>query len=157
MLNPLLPRVADNAYRGYKIALWLFGLVVLFKAAIAGGVTFNGHYAAVNADGIPLDSFGAAGAQAFLAMDAAWGLGSFMLCGLSAIVLFRYRTLVPLMFVVLLLEHVLRKLIFYVMPIPRVGAPASISINLILAAVMVAGLALSLLKTKRAAAPTLSP
>ena len=149
MLNPLLPRTADNNYRGYKIALWIFALAVLWKTAIAASVMLNGHDAAIHADGISLDSFGPAGSQAFLAMGAAWGLGSLILCALSTVVLICYRTLVPLMFTALLLEHVLRKAIFYVMPIARVGAPPSIAINLILAGLLVAGLALSLLPARR--------
>lgn len=149
MLNPLLPVLAGNDYRGYKIALWIFGLVVLWKAAIAGGVMFNGYNAAVHADGIPLDTFSPAGAHAFLAVDAAWALGSFMLCALAVLVLVRYRTLVPLMFTVLLAEHVLRRVVFMVMPIPRVGAPPSIAINLTLAGLLVLGLALSLVHARR--------
>lgn len=144
MLNRLLPAEADNDYRGYKVALWIFALVVLWKAAIALAVIFNGHDAAVRADGIPLDTFSPAGAQAFMAVDAAWGLGSFMLCAIGAIVLLRYRSLVPLMFTVLLFEHVLRRVIFYAMPIPRVGTPPGIAINITLLALLVIGLAFSL-------------
>lgn len=151
MLNPLLPASADNNYRGYKAALWIFGFAVLWKAAIAGGVMFNGYDAALHADGIPLDTFSPAGAHAFLAMDAAWGLGSLILCAIAVLVLVRYRTLVPLMFAVLLAEHVLRRVVFMVMPIPRVGAPPSIAINLALAGLLLLGLVLSLVHAKRVA------
>src|SRR6185295_9158084 len=46
MLDRLLPRHADNSYRGSKIALWLFGLVVLLKLVIALNSLFNGHQVA---------------------------------------------------------------------------------------------------------------
>lgn len=148
MLMRLLPPRADKDYRGYKTALWIFGLIVLWKAVIALAVIFNGHEAAANADGIPLNMFSPAGAQAFLSMDAAWGLESFMLCAISAIVLWRYRSLVPFMLVILLVEQVLRKAIFYFIPIPGVAAAAGTPINLALLAVIIIGLALSLTSTQ---------
>ena len=64
MLNRLLPRQVDNTYRGYKLALWLFALVVLVKVAMSVNSIFNGHTVASSADGIPLDTFTPAGAQA---------------------------------------------------------------------------------------------
>ena len=35
MFNQILPRQVDNTYGGYKLALWLFGLLVLMKAGIS--------------------------------------------------------------------------------------------------------------------------
>jgi hypothetical protein len=32
MINQLLPQCIDNTYRGHKLALWLFALVVFVKA-----------------------------------------------------------------------------------------------------------------------------
>ncbi len=58
MLNPLLPRRVDNTYRGHKLALWLFGLVVLLKLVISLNSIFNGRTVASSADGILLDTFG---------------------------------------------------------------------------------------------------
>ena len=55
--NQLLPQRLDNSYTGHKIALWLFALVVLMKAAIGMGSIFNGYQAASTADGIPLDTY----------------------------------------------------------------------------------------------------
>ncbi|HSG65969.1 MAG TPA: hypothetical protein VLD39_13255, partial [Gammaproteobacteria bacterium] len=73
-MNQILPRQLDNSYRGHKLALWLFGTLVFMKTSIGLGTIFNGREAATTADGIPLDSFGAAGAQAFVSIFAAWGL-----------------------------------------------------------------------------------
>lgn len=144
MLEQLLPRRIDNTFRGHKLALWLFGVLVFMKTSIGLGTIFNGREAAVSADGIPLDSFGPEGGQAFVSLFAAWGLAQAMIGLLCIVVLIRYRALVPFMFSLLLLEHLLRKLIFAVMPIARTGeAPGSL-INLGLVALMVVGLVLSL-------------
>lgn len=48
------------------------------------------------------------------------------------------------MFVLLLLEHLARRWILLVKPIARTGTPPGLSINLVLLALMVVGLALSL-------------
>jgi hypothetical protein len=64
-----------------------------------------------------------------------------MLC---ILVLFRYRAMVPFMFALLLLEHLGRKLILFVMPIARTESPPGVLINLALVAVMIVGLVLSL-------------
>jgi hypothetical protein len=74
MFEQLLPRRVDNAYLGSRFALWLFGLLLFMKTSIGVGTIVNGRNAAISADGIPLDSFGPAGAQAFVAIFAAWGL-----------------------------------------------------------------------------------
>lgn len=71
-------------------------------------------------------------------------MAALYLLALGVIVLARYRSLVPLMFVVLLAEHLLRRLILLVMPIPREGAPPGLYINLVISTVMLVGLVLSL-------------
>ena len=144
MFHRLLPQRIDNSYRGHKIALWLFGLVVFMRTSIGLGTIFNGHNAAIKADGIPLDTFTPAGAQAFLSIFAAWGLAQAMIGTLCILVLVRYRAMVPCMFSLLLLEHLCRKLILYVMPIARIGAAPGFFINLALVALMTVGLVLSL-------------
>ena len=144
MLNQILPRQADNTYRGYKVALGLFGLLVLMKAGISLGTIFNGYAAASSADGIPLDTFTPAGARAVVSLFALWGLSQLMICLLCALVLVRYRPMVPLMFALLLLEHLSRKLILQIIPIDTTGAPPGYFINLGLLALMIGGLALSL-------------
>lgn len=144
MLNRLLPRQVDNTYHGYKLALWLFALVILMKVAMSVNSIFNGHMVASSADGIPLDTFTPASAQAVVSLFAAWGLAQLVICLLCIVVLARYRALVPFMFALLLLEHLSRRLIFLVMPIVRTGTPPGFFVNLALLALMAVGLALSL-------------
>jgi hypothetical protein len=144
MFNRLLPQRIDNGYRGHTLALWLFGLVVIMKTSIGLGTIFNGHEAAITADGIPLDTYTPAGAQAFVSIFAAWGLAQATIGLLGILVLVRYRAMVPGMFSLLLLEHLCRRLIFFIMPIARVGAPPGWFINLALVGLMIVGLALSL-------------
>jgi len=143
-LNRLFPERADHTYRGSKLALWFFALLVLVKTAISLGSIFNGYTAASSADGIPLDSFSPAGAQTVLSLFALLGVSQLVICLVCILVLVRYRALIPLMFALLLLYQLSRQLILRFLPIPRTGTPPGSAINLVLLGVMIVGLALSL-------------
>ncbi len=117
MDNALLPATLDNRYRGHVLGLWLFGLVLFVRTGIAAGSAFNGRTAAGTADGLPLDVYGPAGAQAVIAMFAAWGVAHLFLNALGALVLVRYRALVPLYFTLLLAEHLARRVVFTLIPV----------------------------------------
>jgi hypothetical protein len=144
----LLPRSIDNTYHGRKAALWLLGIVVLLKAAMGLNSIFNGYVVATTADGIPLDSFTAAGANAVITFLAFWGLAQVLFSLLGVLALVRYRAMVPLVFLVLLVELVGRKLIVLAMPIVKAGAPPALSITAVFIGLLVVGLALSLMDTR---------
>jgi hypothetical protein len=110
-LNQLLPRQADNGYHGHKFALWLFAVVVILKVIMSLNSIFNGRVVATSADGIPLDTFTPAAAQTVVALFAIWAIAQLIICLLCIVVLARYRAMIPLMFGLLLLEHLGRKLI----------------------------------------------
>ncbi len=50
MFNQLLPQHFRNTYRGYKLALWLFALVVRMKGAMSLNSIFNGCFVASSAE-----------------------------------------------------------------------------------------------------------
>jgi len=143
MLDRIFPRVIDNAYRGHALALWMFMLILLFKTAIALGTIFKGREAAQSADGIPLDTYGPDGAQTVLALFAIWGLSQLVFSGIGITALIRYRSMIPLLFLFFLIEHLARRLMFLVKPIVRTGSPPGLWINLGILALMIAGLVLS--------------
>jgi hypothetical protein len=148
-LNRLLPQCIDNTYRGYKVALWLFGLLVLLKTVISLRSIFDGYAVATTADGIPLDTYSPAAVRTIVSLWALLGLSSFMLCLLCILALIRYRSMVPLMFAIFLLEYLGRRLILHFLPIVTTGTPPGFYINLALLVVMIAGLALSLSGRRR--------
>lgn len=154
MIGRLLPGHIDNTCSGHPLAAWILGAVVFFKGAMGLNSIFNGEKVARSADGIPLDAFTPAGAQAVLSFLGLWGWSLFLFSLLGALVLLRYRAMIPLMFALLLLEQLGRKLILQVMPIVGAGAPSGSAINLVLTAAMVLGLALSLWRRVPPGAPT---
>ena len=144
MVNDLLPRSADNAYRGHKLALWLFGLLVLMKSVIGVNSIVNGAAVMSTADGIALNAYPAAAAQNLVALWALVGLAHVIIGALGVVVLIRYRSMVPLMFVLLMLQHLGGRLILQFHPIVRTGAPPAAAINATLLILMIVGFALSL-------------
>ena len=145
ILNQLLPPRFDNTYRGYKVAVWLFGLLVVIKIAMSLNSIFNGYSVASSADGIPLDTFTPAAAQMVVYLVATWGLAHLILSLLCILVLIRYRSMISLMFALLLLELLSRKLVHHFVPTVRTGTPPGYFVNIFLIVVMFVGIALSLL------------
>ena len=144
MFDKLLPQPIDNTYSGSKIALWLFGLIVFVQIAQSVMVILTGHMVAQSADGIPLENYPAAAAQTILAIFMVSSLRRLIISLICAVVLFRYRSAVPLMFVVLGLTYLGGQIIFEFVPIVRVGTPPGVVMNLIMFGLTIVGLALSL-------------
>jgi len=144
MFDKLLPQPIDNTYSGSKIALWLFGLIVFVQIVQSVMVIVNGHLVAQSADGIPLENYPAAAAQTILAIFMVSSLRRLIISLMCAVVLFRYRSAVPLMFVVIGLSYLGGQVIFQFVPIVRVGNPPGVVMNLIMFGLTIVGLALSL-------------
>lgn len=144
MFARLFPPILDNAYRGSKIALWLLGLVVGLKATQSLAIFFNGHRTAIDADGIPLDTYPAAASQTILALFAMGSLWRLLVCVAGVVVLWRYRSAVPLMLALFLTQYLASQLLLQFVPLVHVGTPPGPVINLVLAALMLVGLVLSL-------------
>ena len=144
MIRRLLPPSIDNTYRGHRLALWLFGLLLFVRTAMGVNSILKGRSILTSADGIPLDTYPPAAAQTLVSLFALLGLSTLVLCLLGILVLVRYRSMVTLMFALLLTEHLGRRLILSLQPIVRTGRPPGFYINLALLALMLAGLALSL-------------
>ena len=144
MVDKLLPQRIDNAYRGYKVSLWLFGLVVGVRITQSVLVIFNGYSTARDADGISLDAYTPAAAQTVVALFAQGALSRLLISLLCILVLVRYRSAIPLMFVLLLLNYLASQLIFQFVPLARTGTPPGPVVNFVLFALTAIGLVLSL-------------
>jgi hypothetical protein len=144
MFDKLLPQPIDNTYTGSKIALWLFGLIVSVQIIQSVMVILNGQMTAQSADGIPLETYPPAAAQTILAIFMISSLRRLIVSLIGAVVLFRYRSAVPLMFIVLGLSYLGSEVILQFVPIVRVGTPPGVVMNLIMFGLTIVGLALSL-------------
>lgn len=144
MFNNLLPQRIDNTYRGHKAALWILALVVSFKIVQGLMVMFNGDSVVRTADGIPLDTYTAAGAQTVLSLWALSGLERVIISLLCVLALVRYRRAIPFMFALLAFDYLARQLTLHFIPLVRTGTPPGPLVNLLLFSLTIVGLALSL-------------
>ncbi|HZA55841.1 MAG TPA: hypothetical protein VE616_16445, partial [Candidatus Udaeobacter sp.] len=105
MLDRIFPQQFDNNYRGHKLALWLFALLVLMKLGISLSSILDTYNVVRSADGIPIDTFTSGGAEAVVSVTTLLGLSHFLLASLGVLALVRYRAMIPLMYVLLLAEY----------------------------------------------------
>lgn len=145
MLNRIFPDQFDNRYRGYKPAIWIFALITFMHTAISVSSIFRPDGGAQSADGIPLDTFSPAAAQAVIGVGGLLDLALLMLCALFILALIRYRSMIPLMYVLIVAEWLARKGVLWLKPIPRMpGAATAHFVSLGIFAVSVVGMILSL-------------
>ena len=148
MFEKIFPQPIDNTYRGARVALGLFGLVVAVRIIQSLSVIFNGHSTATSADGIPLDTYSPAAAQTAVALFAQGSLWRLTLCSMCVLVLVRYKSAIPLMFLLLLLNYLAAQAIYQLYPLPRTGTPPGPIVNFVLFVLTVVGLILAL-RTRR--------
>lgn len=144
MFDKLLPRPIDNKYSGSKIALWLFGFIVFVHILQSVFVIVNGYSTAQAADGIPLETYPAAAAQTIVALFIVGSVRRLIISLICAVVLFRYRSVVPLMFIVLGINYLGSQAVFQFVPLVRVGTPPGVIMNFIMFVLTLVGLTLSL-------------
>jgi hypothetical protein len=147
MLSRILPRLADNTYRGHWLGAVLFVGIVALKLVQAVSAIVDTRGVAVF-DGLALDRLGPEGANAVLSMLAVVGFILLMILLLCVVVAIRYRALIPLMYLILLIEHGGRRLLFLLNPIVKTAAydalPTALYVNIAFFAVLLLGFALSL-------------
>jgi hypothetical protein len=146
----LFPAVADNRFQGHRAALWLLGLFIALKFVMSVNSIFNTAAVAQGADGIPLDTFAPEAARAVLLLFALLALGQLMLAVTALTALIRYRALVPLIYALLLVEQIARRLILESYAVARTGSSSAGSyVNYGLLALLSIGFALSLLRPRK--------
>ena len=125
MFNRIFPRQFDNDYRGNRLAIWLLIPIVIGRLAMGTNTIINTRMVATSADGIPLDSFGAGGAETVIALFALYGLFVLLFALQGVVVLIRYRSMIPFMYLLLLLQQVGGKMLILVHPLARTGIPSA--------------------------------
>ena len=132
MLNKILPRIVDNDYRGYKAALWFFYLLAIVTVVRSLIHMFKHDGGAQSIATIPLDTYTQGGSQAVIFLFAYWGLSQLMFGLLYVVVGLRYKSLIPLMYLTLIIEYAGRFGLSFYKSIETVGqAPGGVA-NMIL-------------------------
>jgi xanthosine utilization system XapX-like protein len=156
MLNRIFPKQFDNNFCGHRFAIWVFILVVLARLAMATNSVINTRFVAAGADGIPLEAYKGGGADAVVALFALVGFLGLLLALQAVIVLIRYRSMIPFMFLLFLAAQIGGRVIGYVHPVARSGvSSAQLGSTFVIAitAMTIVGFVLSLLNKSSSAAP----
>ena len=145
MLSRLLPVRLDNeSYRGHAAALWLFGLYLVLRAIMGVNGAINTR-AIATGDGIRLDGLGEGGTETVLMLFQGSSIALLPLVAIGAAALWRWRAMVPFLFLVLVAEQIVRRLPALVNTVGGTGAvTVGMWINLALLALLIVGLLLSL-------------
>jgi hypothetical protein len=104
-------------------------------------IIVNGYSIASSADGIPVETYPPAAAQTILAISSLNRLFGALIC---VVVLVRYRSAIPAMFLLLALTYLAGEIILRFIPIVRVGTPPGPIVNLMMFALMIVGVMLSM-------------
>ncbi|OAO00636.1 hypothetical protein A8B75_18080 [Sphingomonadales bacterium EhC05] len=151
VLSRLFPVQFDNNYRGNRIALWVFYPLTAITLWRSQHHMFAPDGGAQSIATIPLDSYSEGAAATIIAIFAQWGLIQLLLGMLMLLAAFRYKSMVPLLWLILLMEWIGRGLVGQFKPVETLGtAPGQIG-NLIVPVIAVVMLILSLWPEKKAA------
>lgn len=120
ILGRIFPAQFDNVYRGNPIALWLF-------YAFTAVTLWRSQHHITAADGgaqtiatIPLDTYTQGGAQSIITIFALWGLAQLAMGLIMMLAAIRYKSMVPLLWLLIILEYGGRRLIGIYKPLETI-------------------------------------
>ena len=147
MFEKLFPKNIGNRYRGMSIAKWVFVAMTVLTIGRSLAHMFLPDGGAQSIATIPLGAFSSEASAVIVGMFAQWGLTQLMFGLLYILVLWRYQSLISLMWSFILFEYSGRLLLGLYKPFETVEqAPGGIG-NMIFPALALIMLGLSL-KTK---------
>lgn len=144
MLERILPRSIDNSYSGHNLAVWCMILIAFIKIVMGLTSIFATHVAAQNAHKVPLGTFSPMAAQLLLSALARAGLSTLVVALFCVLVVARYRAMIPIAYVLILVEHAGRALLF-LRESAITGISSALVVNFALLFLTILGLLLSLL------------
>lgn len=116
----IFPEVADNNYKGNKIALYVFILIVIMGLLRSCVHLFAQDGGAGSIAGINLD---VAGASGIVSAFSLWGSSQLIYSLIQLVVFLKYKTLIPLMYVFIVLEYSLRIFVGHIKPVTFLHTP----------------------------------
>jgi len=126
----IIPKKAENDYKGYKVAEIAF-LIIVMLTIIRSLI----HFIAPDggAQSIATINLNIEGAEIIIGMFALWGISQLLL-GIVYLIVFKYyKNLIPLMYILIILEYSLRIVVGFIKPFQTMGiAPGAIGNFIIL-------------------------
>jgi hypothetical protein len=156
MLSRIFPRSFDNRYRGHWLAIPILAIAAGMKGAQGVASMVDTTNILTGPDAIPLLSYSAGAQETMVLLAILLGFQVAFVPLICVISLIRYRTMMPLMYLLLLLAQLGNRVLVALFPIPRIAHPEfgfagqsfGTWVNIGIFAVTLAGFSLSLLDTK---------
>ena len=120
LLLMLLPAQADNSITGMKLPVYVFTVIAIVSAVRSCIHLFARDGGAGSIAGMNLDVEGAVGIVFAFAL---WGSAQLVYALVQLVVAFRYRSLVPFMYVLLIVEVLLRMFVGRTKPVAFAHTP----------------------------------
>lgn len=141
LITKIFPKSADNNYHGNKIAAYIFLIL-----ASAGVVRSCIHFLAPDggAGTIAGMDLSVAGAPEIIFAFSLWGSSQLLYAFIQLVVFFRYKTLIPFMYILMLLETAMRMFVGHIKPVHFAHTPPGGILNHIMIPLVLIMLTLSL-------------
>lgn len=141
VLDALLPAHADNTIRGMKLPVYVFTLIsaVSLVRSCIHLLAPDGGAGSIAGMNLAVD-----GAGGIIFAFALWGSAQLIYAVIQLVVAFRYRSLVPFMYVLLIAETLLRQLVGHMKPVTFAHTPPGAIGNYVILPVAALMLVLSL-------------
>ena len=140
----LLPSSFDNNFDGHSISLWLFGLITTVTLVRSLTHIFLPDGGAQSIATVPLDQYSSGAESSVISTFALWGLSQLLIAIVMLIAALRYRSMVPLLYSLLIVEYVGRIYIGIFKPLETLQTPPGATGSLVILGVSLVGLLLSL-------------
>jgi len=124
MFEKILPGQINNEYNGYKVSEIAFLIIAIISVARS---LLHIFLPDGGAESIATIDLNIEGANVIVSMFALWGLSQILMATFYLIVYFRYKNLIPLMYIFIIMEYATRIGIGLLKPIETMGiAPGAI-------------------------------
>lgn len=102
IINSVFPKTADNNYRGSKVSLWVFTILAVVSTVRSIIHFFAPDGGAGSIAGLDLSKSG----ENIIFAFGLWGLSQLIYAFIQLLVAFRYRTFIPLFYLILFFETI---------------------------------------------------
>lgn len=119
-LSILFPETASNQIRGWKLPVYVFMLLAVVSTVRSCIHLFSADGGAGSIAGMDLSVQGANG---IIFAFALWGSAQLVYAIIQLLVAFRYRSLIPFMYLLLIVETLLRMLVGKMRPVSFAHTP----------------------------------
>jgi len=129
LLKKLLPEKAENVYEGYKITEITF-LIITIVTIIRSLI----HLIAPDggAESIATINLNVEGGNIIVSIFALWGVSQFLMSIVFLVVFFRYKNLIPFIYILIIIEYIMRIGVGLLKPFETVGIAPGVVGNYIM-------------------------